>query len=565
MIAFLAARTGALRPFLLDSLLVLLLVALAGKVAWDRPQVRDLSMADETFYLMHGYQLPEKGLPSAEFSPVYALWYYGLSLLERDVTRLHDLNPPLVFTLLAVSLYLLVRSLGGLRVLAFLTAASLFFTHITLIEPYPAHFATIVLVLGAALACRCRSVLAGYGTVAATLLVAAYLRPELFVAFLGCVLVGAAAGCWVAWRRPEQRARLALGAVVLGTGTAVMIGVFGKPFGGGRSAYAFRQHFAWNRVEAGLEPPSAMIDFEPCAQAAFGDAGTFGECLRRNPRAVLWHVGHNLVELPRSLAWMVNMKYTLPPWMAAILPLVGLPIAGLSTAGLYRRLARRGWAGVKERRLGVGLFVTALVLLPTVAASLLIHPRQHYLIAGIVLGLALAAAGLSALAWETSLRQRLDSWPVLLAVVGLLLALAPNEVHGRFLTAQWTGTPRGPALPFRSVVDVLRQQKVRGPVVILEDGYSVAFYAGLPFLFVPSWEKPPSQGFWAFVRGRGINLMHLGPVISSNPRYAHDAEFQDFVSGRRTEDFVLIHVPGVRHPNVVAIRKDLLAAGDERK
>src|SRR5262245_38771765 len=67
-------------PWLADLLLLLALVALSGKMSYHISRVCDLRLADEAGYMYWGSLIPKQGLPAAESSPLYCLWYYLLSL-----------------------------------------------------------------------------------------------------------------------------------------------------------------------------------------------------------------------------------------------------------------------------------------------------------------------------------------------------------------------------------------------------------------------------------------------------------------------------------------------------
>jgi hypothetical protein len=64
-----------------------------------------------------------------------------------------------------------------------------------------------------------------------------------------------------------------------------------------------------------------------------------------------------------------------------------------------------------------------------------------------------------------------------------------------------------------------------------------------------------SGPFWEFVHRRGVGVIVLDSQLSRDPAFRNDQEFQDFLSGRRTEDFTLVPVPNV--PIRIAVRNDL--------
>ena len=60
-----------------------LLIACAWQLH-DLERVLDLAPWDEADYLRRGLVIPMRGLPPAEWGPLYALWYFLLSRAQPD-------------------------------------------------------------------------------------------------------------------------------------------------------------------------------------------------------------------------------------------------------------------------------------------------------------------------------------------------------------------------------------------------------------------------------------------------------------------------------------------------
>src|SRR5437870_971686 len=107
---------------LTDVALLLVLLVLSVKMTYDISRIRDLSIGDEFAYMLAGSYIPQNGLPPAEYSPLYSLWYHLLSLFQPDRVRLFYLSWQVLAYLVPASVYVLCRALGGGRAVSLLAA-----------------------------------------------------------------------------------------------------------------------------------------------------------------------------------------------------------------------------------------------------------------------------------------------------------------------------------------------------------------------------------------------------------------------------------------------------------
>ena len=535
-----------------DALLVLLLLGLALKLTYNISRVRDLGTCDEVTYMLLGSWIPKFGLPRAEGCPLYALWYFGVSRLEPDPARLYYLSWSLLVALLAAGFYLLVRALGGKRPAALAAAFLLLTSSLVDIHPYPAHLATLILVLGCTLAVRLRPLPLAVAVLGLALLLAGYARPEYFVGFLLFCAGGLALALVALWRCPRCWPLVGGCALLVLLPAALLARTAGVPLGGGRSFIAFGQHYAHNVSihRGGVVNP--MYHWERVVRDDFGDAHSFGEALRSNPRAVLWHVGVNVRNLPRSLVLAATPNLNVSPQMSRALGLGLAAAVLLGIAGVCRRV-RSG-----DGRLSPGLALLGLVLVPAVASCLLVFPRLHYLMPGVTLTLALTASSLpGGGAWG----GRLGSRGGLAALAAVLVLLTPNRGGLPWDLPTWLGH-RAVAVPVLSdqrTVAALRSLRIETPVVLLDSSFSSrAFYAGLHTrLVVPITDK--REAFGDFLRRTGIDVVVIDPILRGDAQYRGDPEFRAFVLGRRPDGFTRLDVPGC--PVRLAVRAGLLPPG----
>src|SRR5205823_248038 len=167
-----------------------------------------------------------------------------------------------------------------------------------------------ILALGALATTFTKDRLAGATILAIATAVASFARPELAIPG---VPLAAIAIVWSLARALRSRRPRALGAAIAVIATiALLVRVFGSPLGGGRSYFAFQQHYALNRVEAEGLRADPWTGYEPITTASFPHARSIGEAARANPAAFAWHVAQNARLLPARLAWFWDVDGYVP-------------------------------------------------------------------------------------------------------------------------------------------------------------------------------------------------------------------------------------------------------------
>jgi hypothetical protein len=552
-------RGRRLHPLVADGCVLLLLLALVGKLTWDLSRVRDLEPSDEAVYMSLGLGIPQHGLPGTENCPLYCLWYYLLSWLQPDPLRLFYFSAAVLTALLTAGVYLLLRAAGGTRFVSLLAAFVLLTSGLMEIRPYPTYLVLVLLLFGTALAVRvCRPAWSG-AILALALLLTGYARSEYYTAFLLFCLVGGGRLVWAWLRRPAARRTLAAAALVVALAAGVLGWTVGVPFaaGGGRSFIAFGQHYALNVVVSKKLPVNPWVHFVALVRQDFGDAQTFGQALCANPRAVLRHVALNACSLPGALVRTVAPDLDLPTrgFVVLCVLLAAAAVAGIIALGY--RLFFRPPDDPCRRGLLLALVMTAFALVPVLAAALLLWPCDHYLMPLAVFFVVLTGASLPSLPGCRGLCEKLDSRPALLALGTLLLVAAPNRAHGWDVQRLLWRQPLRQANPilWEPIARALHDLRITAPVNLLDyAGDARAFYAGLPCRVVAVQEK--TGDFRAFLRRRDVGVVVIDPGLLSDVCYRDDPSFKDFVAGKQTDDFRLFRVPHV--PVKIAVRRDLL-------
>src|SRR5262245_6665965 len=551
------APPHGLRRLATEGLLLGLLVLLSVKATYDIGRVRDLSGGDEPAYMRAGLLMREHGLPPAAYGPLYVVWYGAVSLLQSDPVRMYYLAWQLLIGLLMLGVYLLCRAAGGSRGVALFAAFLVLNSRLLDVWPYPAHLAAILLLMGTAAAARCRRWTWSLSLLGVTLLVASYARPDLTVRLLLLGLVALAGMVCSLLRRPGSWRGFVLPVVLVLLLAGAGLRWVGNPLAGGRSFVAFGQHYALNVVAARHLTVDGCMHFDSICRQDFGDAATPAEAFRANPRAMLWHCGVNLHNLPSGYRAVAEPALALRPGLHRWL--LRLFVAGLvlGLLGLGRRLSGGDASPSDRHGLLVGLLMLGLVLPPALSSCLIVSPRAHYLMPSTLLLFALLMASSAHLPRLRLAWVRLDTAPALLVLGALLLAMAPNRAHGWCPQGRrWQAPPA--SLELQKLVKSVRALALRRDVTFLAygSGDATALFASLPPRYVFAATKK-DLGFSEFIRRHNIDLIVLGPGLEADPDYRDDPEFRQMVAGRWADRFTYLSVPATSYRLVV--RKDALA------
>ena len=534
-----------------DLLFLGLLVFLGVKVNGGLGIVNEIQFADESFYLWHGVEL---NIINPQFSPLYCGWYFLLSLIQPDRLELYFLSWFLLPLMMAVGAYLLVRSLGGAEFPAFLCGAVLLLSRISDVTPRPMHFAVSLLCLGLAVAFSFRALAPRLAVATLTVGLAAFARPEFAISFIAMAIVMAAVLVWEGYRRREARVSLAIWAMVGLMPVLQLFQLVGNPLAGGRSDIAFSQHYSYNKYLAGLREEGAnpWSGFLPVVKEDFGKAPIgITEAAQTSPGNFAWHVSQNVVALfanLRDLATSLSHTVTDVLWgYLALLSIAALALAIVSLRG-------RGWRGLASGAV-VPALVMLLVIAPVLAACLLIHPREHYLVAlfSALLVCASVVVGKPLASWRSQAARRSA-----IIAAGLIVLYAPHnflnweyeQLASKSYRTAWEHNKKA-----SRTIEFIRQIPFEGRLRVIEGGFSLFAYTNLDFEFHGVGQVPAGQ-FAGFLDKHKINTVVSGPKHIVNRVLRNDEGFQRFYEGPPPPGWVVFKNPDI--PCRIAVRREAL-------
>jgi hypothetical protein len=329
---------------------------------------------------------------------------------------------------------------------------------------------------------------------------------------------------------------------------ALLLAVFGNPLVGGRSYFAFSQHYAINAAEARRLPEDPWLEYRSIAEAAFGRATTVGQALLANPREfawqLLWNASHldglrmvlaPAMDVPRSAARAVATAL----WAAVA--------SGLLLAAA--RMRRPSSAGRTGRVLALGIAAAAV---PAGSAMLLIQPEPSYALPLILPVLVLGAWGLSVRA-----RRRRPS-PRRLAALAALAVVLLAALPGRQGVPWWLGARGSASTPNTTLVRFLARLPVLDASPLLVMGYwGLGGFARWNSRPVSYLECTP---FAACVRDRRVDVVVPDPAMASYYSRLGDRDFEAFLAAPAAWGFVGRVAPEPSGTQVL-VRSDRLRPG----
>lgn len=380
---------------------IVLLIFCGLKVTWDLSAYMDVLFWDEALYLQRGVDMFDK-IPKT-WGPSYSLWYKCWSFIIHDKVTLYYFN--FGFTTIAISVlfFLLLMSVGVQRVLAFLLALFFLSSHVNLpLWPRVSHYCVIVLVTGILLSKYQRSLAARWAVLSFALLVAAYARPEMFLAFLVSFTLSILF-LLVAIKNATKKDMLLIGSLVV---VFVFIYIFFKtPFNNGdsgRGLRVFLQHFAWNYTEWHQLQNVFWLDFPHMIAEHFPDSSSLSGIISSNPEMFRTHITSNIsnyfLEMGKLVfAFFAPIFTEKLHWLCLMVGIM-LYVIYFSFTKTSQNKRLRFKILLKDNIITV--FVLALFAFPSVLASIYAYPRQHYLLLQVPVLIVLAGIAISSISVE---------------------------------------------------------------------------------------------------------------------------------------------------------------------
>jgi hypothetical protein len=526
--------------------IVLCIIFLVGYVYTDDiEKALDIGLRDESAYLGYGIRLPTSRFPSAQYAPLYALWYYLLSLFEPDAVKLYFLNYKLMTILPPAMLFITLRRFAVPAMIALVVSALFLFNYVNFPTwPKVSHFTVLILLFGFFLCSFSKNDLQLTATMMLTAFFASYIRPEFFLAatILAVILVYLTLREFKS-RQTHKGTILTLAALLP---CSMIVIYFGNPTtGGDRSMIAFGQHYAYNWVKwHGDTLYNPWTNWESILKSDFGNAQTPFEALLNNPLAVLRHIIQNLLSLPDEISALFKFRYSsgYAAKFAFTSGVVILALAGVMHINRQNITRARNHLFRNWRKLGfcAGLFL--IILLPVVISLVVIGPQRHYIY---IFGALLLFAITTLLFCDTEQSAGQSGYPpVALLCITLLLTVSPVS---RLVKNQEQENLH--------TINFLRSLDLDKPVRILESDGGYSIYLGSHYKRIGPYNK--ETPFPEFLAKSSANMIVMSEALSQDINFRNNPEWLAFSKNPAQFGFTELHIPDTNNRSVF-VSTDLL-------
>ena len=539
-----------IKPAKYDLFIIGILCIAAWKLTCGLEYFMDIGLSDESIYLNSGINISKYGIPKyAAYSPLYALWYYMLSLFQPDKIRLYYLNYKMLTGILPVLSYLLFRryrfavsEAGCLAGFILLSHANLF------VWPKVGHLAVLLSLLFFLLATYTDSFSRATLILSVGALFSSYVRPEFFMSYLLFI------GLYIiicAFKKQFIGEDVYWIVIVILLSTLCMFFLGFPMFSGNgeRSFFAFSQHFSINWTIWNDSDINPWTNCEKITLENFGTAQSIAEAFKNNPYILLKHFASNIKNIGKTFVTLLSPRYN-----KIFLPnnrffhLIETTIL-FSMLGLYLFAIKNRWLGkfrLKFRQYK-NLFVHfGLYSIPSVLSAAIIFPREHYLLLQSIFLIVIISCILIKYPYTRNLKPK---HVYLLGFLLILFTPTPENAHPYQLPGQY--------LYNLKTIHFLKSLKIEKRVNLLETaggGYSI--YVGKNYITVLETKKNTS--FEIFMQEEDLNMIILSDALRKDTRFKDDQEWQFFLTRYESLGFIKIAIAGT--PLEVLVKKELLNA-----
>ncbi len=292
----------------------------------------------------------------------------------------------------------------------------------------------------------------------------------------------------------------------------------------GRMYFALGQHYKFNTMLWNHQERKEFLHWEETFKAQFGDSKTFLEMYKNNPKETIKHVSFNIQHyihqtfefIPELFLPKVIFKFNyLIKWLLIILVYIGLVfIVGWNNYWRYFKIV------FSEHF--VSIFIALAFALPSVMASFVIYPREHYFIMQLVFIVYLLYLLFMPIFKDFKVRQNIQVFTTLGLFILLVFISSNVQSYTRYNNFYTYKKPN--YLPY---IQTIRAMDIDTTVNFLSFEI-LPVYLGKNFKGHAFFSKQPFYD--SLIVAQQINMMYISDVIIEDKRNKVDSSFNYFMN-----------------------------------
>ncbi|MFN8261114.1 MAG: hypothetical protein U0X41_09300 [Chitinophagales bacterium] len=504
---------------------VLLLILAGSRIYYNIYDYMDIVYGDEVIYMKTGLNITQDF--NRDWGPLYCIWYKFISFFFHDTITLYYFNFVFVAILASLLIYAAFLAMDIHPLVAFYFALC-FISSKAVVPMWPriSLFAISILMAGIIVVSRIRELYLRLLIFCLTLLLASYARPELYLSFILSVLI------FITYYFAERiyQKKYSLYHLILFVLTSVLLHIifrFPSNFYNGypRNLAAFYQHYMVNMFYLNKATEYDWIYWKDAHKAIFTNSNSIFDIILHYPHEFFTHVGLNLKNYILEI-FGKNICVIFPFLLGKNkLFLSGslLVFAG-SVSLLFNKHIRREFKVILQNH-AFFLVMLAIWGIPTIISSIVIFPREHY----IMLNYFLFIIPLCLLL--TLITNRLKALRSLKYMAGLAMILIPLLSSAKnyqfFLTDQKKNN-----MCSRKALEHIKNKH-------LNEHVQYTFFADIHCFvgFLPNnikeintiFDKTKDVPFTAILEYHKPDFILVNNCINYSPSLINDAAWQDFI------------------------------------
>lgn len=532
----------------LDIAAIITLIAILIKLLGNLPDYLDVLFLDDSFYMMAGVKFFD--LPYKAFGQLYRFRFWLMHLWEQDLVGLYYLNYKLSLILSPLLLYFFLRRVRLSVIFALIIAVffSISAVHVTT-WPRVSHMCIEMILLALILSTYIKSTYNQLFLFVITAFFMSFVRNEFFVSYLMLLFL------FIGWGMVQivkgKRISLFLYFLVIGALYFVVTKKLGNPMmgdGAGRAIVAFGQHFAYNYVTWNNLTEPFWVTWMDIMQHVFGDLVDFKTAFKENQELLIKHVFSNVKNF--FLIQSNNIgDVILPNALVKIHP--AIKIIGAALVFIILRFKFKNTQAIQDLKTNNVLFfgfVITIILLPTFAASILIYPRDHYL----VMQMLLVVMFLVILIKQIDIKLQLPPVVILSFMVVLFLLSPKADKYAYFnLLRKNEGTPNKMAI--KKLNEIYKQQDTL--VVFEHEGGLINFIKGDDSKKKWLSRLGMDTAFVPYILKEKVNVIYYTDFLSLDPKIKNDSTWQKLIQNPSSLDFIKVELENSPKDRYLLIKK----------